>query len=199
MAILAQRLDTRIERGARGGPTNRGRVKVYTGGGSLQQSFMWSQPLHAWEVSHAIKSLADYESLRAMWYVVNFTPYDGFLFRDPSDYVATATNTALVLVTGSTYQLYRKYTFGGIDFLRKITRPDASVAVFNASNVALTVSSQDSTTGRVTLASGTPSYWTGTFNVPVTFADNEWIAEMEASSGGPLAVCPSIKLEEVRE
>jgi hypothetical protein len=57
---------------------------------------------------------------------------------------------------------------------------------------------QDSTTGRVTLASGTPAYWTGTFNVPVTFADDQWLTEIETSPAGPMLICPSNKLEEVR-
>lgn len=198
MAFLEQRLDARIERGAQGGPVNRGRRKVYTYGGALKQQFGWSAPLQEWEVSHGIKSPADVESLRAMWYVVNFTPYEGFLFRDWSDYQATAANTSLSLVSGSIYQLNRVYTYASISFVRRITRPDASVRVFNAGGSELTVTLQDSTTGRVTLASGTPAYWTGTFNVPVTFADDQWLTEIETSPAGPMLICPSIKLEEVR-
>jgi len=200
MAFLEQRIDSRIERGATGGPVNRGRQKVYTSAGKLSQVFTWSTPLHEWEISHAIKSGADYVALRDLWYVVNFTPYEGFLFRDWQDFTATSANSSLQLVSGSIYQLRRKHSFGGVDFHRNITRPDAGVKVFNAGGTELTVTLQDSTTGRVTLASGTPAYWTGTFNIPVTFADDTWLAQLEQAigSGDVLAVPPSIKLEEVR-
>ncbi len=203
MAFLEQRLNARIERGATGGPTNRGRTKVRTAGGKLRQVFTWTAPLHEYEVSHGILTAADFEALRAMWYVVNFTPYEGFRFRDWSDYQATHSNTSLALVTGSDYQLRRDYTFGGVTFSRVISKPNAGVVIQrNRSGVLSTATATvDTTTGLATISghvSGDTYSWAGTFDIPVTFSDDEWVAMLETNSAGPMPTPPSIKLEEIR-
>lgn len=206
MAFLESRLDTRIERGASGGPSNRGRTKVYTASGKLRQTFGWSAPLHQWDVSHGLRSAADLESLRAMWYVVNFTPYEGFRFRDWSDYIATQVNSALVFITGSTWQLQRVYTYASISFARDIKKPVASPAPVVYRNRAGSVSnasaSVDATTGIATIPghlAGDTYTWDGQFDVPVTFADEQWVQQIEALSGnGALAMMPTISLEEIR-
>lgn len=199
MAFLEARINSRIERGAQGGPTNRGRVKVYTVGGNLRQQFGWTRPLSEWDISHGMKTPADAEELLALWHVVNFTPFIGFRFRDWSDYRATAANSALRLISGTTFQLQRAYTFASQTFKRDIVKPDPAVAiqVLDAGGTALTAT-VDYTTGQVVVASGTPATWVGFFDVPVTFADNEWVTQLEASAAGPLIVTPTIKLEELR-
>lgn len=196
MAFLEQRIDSRIERGARGGPTNAGRLKPYLASGALRQVFTWAQALHSYDVSHGCRDAADLESLRSLWWVVNFTPYDGFRFRDWRDYRGVKGTTALRQITSTTYQLQRTYTFGGITVTRDIVKPVAGVQVYNSSDSLLT-SSLDTTTGIATVATGTPSYWTGEFDVPVTFADNEWIEDTESTSAGALPILPTIKLEEL--
>jgi uncharacterized protein (TIGR02217 family) len=197
MAFLEQRMDPRIERGARGGPTNRGRVKTYGQDGSLRQVFGWSSPLHEWDVSHGLKTQQEEQALLALWYVVNFTPYEGFRFRDPADHIATSANTSLLQLTATTYQLRRSYTFGGITFHRKISKPAAGVQVFNAGGTLLT-STVDTTTGVATVASGTPAYWTGVFDIPVTFKNDAWVRELEASQTSANIIMPSIEIEEIR-
>jgi uncharacterized protein (TIGR02217 family) len=196
MAFLEQRLDTRIERGAVGGPTNRGRRKLYTSSGKLKQVFTWSAPVHEYDVSHGIRSAADIESLKAMWYVVNFTPYEGFRFRDWRDFQATTGNTTLTNISGSAWQLQRTYTFGGITFKRDIYKPNSDVAIFEAGGAPCTFT-HSTETGIATVTSGTPATWTGTFDVPVTFKGDEFMETIEGASGN-LSVQPApILLEEL--
>lgn len=280
-------MDSRIERGARGGPTNRGRTKVKTASGRMHQVFGWSAPLHEYDVSHGVRGAADMETLRALWLVVNFTPYQGFRFRDWADYQVQA-SAGIVQANGTpTGQLYKRYTFAGIAFDRKISKPVAgTVSISNGASVlvsgahysldtssgAITWSATASagvsgvtvgastvvtlgsalaglgvgdklylsgltgadaallngqawavsavvgaaytlavnTTGKTITAAGTGATypggdtsdalsWSGQFDVPVTFTDDEWVSQIEAMAGGGAVVTtPTIKLEEVR-
>lgn len=199
MAFLEQRLPGRIERSAQVSICNRGRVKAYTVSGRLRQVFGWASQLHDFNVSPGINSLADYESLRALWYVVNFTPYEGFRFRHHADYQATLTNTSVLSLGGGTWQLQRRYTFGGINFDRKITKPNSDAVVCDAGGTPLTATIS-TITGIASSVSGTPAKWTGTFDVPVTFADEAFPENMEAGPGGnTLVLTQAVKLEELRQ
>jgi uncharacterized protein (TIGR02217 family) len=148
-------------------------------------------------VSHGCKSVQEFDALLSMFYVVMFTPYIGFRFKDWRDFRGTATNTAVELVTGTTFQLQRKYTVASATFLRDIKKPvSGTVVIYNAGGTPLTATI-DYTTG-IADVTGTPSYWTGEFDVPVTFSDDEWLAELESSSGGPFVITQPIKLEELK-
>lgn len=195
--FFESRLDPRISRGAIGGPRAFGRTKLYGSGGQLIQNFTNAMPVHVYDVSHGCKSVQEFDALLSMFYVVMFTPYIGFRFKDWRDFRGTATNTAVDLVTGTTFQLQRKYTVASATFLRDIKKPvSGTVVVYDAGGTPLTATI-DYTTG-IADVTGTPSYWTGEFDVPVTFSDDEWLAELESSSGGPFVVTQPIKLEELK-
>jgi uncharacterized protein (TIGR02217 family) len=202
MAFLeSPRLDTRITSGAQVKVTNPGRIKIYTEDGHLTQKFTRSRPMHALDVSHGLRSAADFQTVLDLWYVVHFTPYTGFRARMQSDYVATLLNSWATLVTGSTtvLQLQRKHTYGGVTMLRDIFKPvSATVTVFrNGSAIGATV---DYTTGRATISghtSGDLYTWTGEFDLPVTFVDNEWTGSLEVSTVNLHVSSDPIKLEEI--
>lgn len=198
MAFLEQRLDSKIEHGAKGGPTNPGRVKAYTRSGKLSQGFYASMPIHRYDVSHGIRNKADFQRVLDLWYVVNFTPYVGFRFKDHRDYQGTLTNTALTLISGNTYQLQRAYTFGASTFLRNIYKPvEDSVSVYDEEGDELDAT-VDPVTGIATVSSGTPAKWVGEFDVPVTFTDNEWASSLEVHTENLHLRIDPIKLEEIR-
>lgn len=197
MAFLESRLSPRIERGSSGGPTNPGRTKAYTRSGKLSQGFAASAPIHKYDVSHGIRSAEDFAEVQALWYVVNFKPYAGFRFKDHRDFVATRANTTLTLISGSTYQLQRTYTFAGESFVRDIFKPvTGTVTVYNAAGTPLTATI-DYTTGQADV-SGTPDSWAGEFDVPVTFVDNEWMSDLEVHTDNLHVRSQPIKLEEIR-
>lgn len=204
MAFLEERMDYRIERGASGGPVNRGRVKVRTMSGKLRQVFGWSLPLHEYDVTHGLRGAADIEALRALWYVVNFAPYEGFRFRDWADFRATQANSTLTLISGDQWQMQRVYAFAGLQFLRPIQKPATGAVVYRTrsgvtSDAAATVAT---TTGIATISghvSGDTYTWAGTYDVPVTFADDAWVQRVEAmAADGAIADMPTVKLEEIR-
>jgi uncharacterized protein (TIGR02217 family) len=194
MAFLEQQLSPRITQGAQGGPTVPGRTKIYTPAGKLRQNFLASAPIHKYDVSHGLRSIEDAKELLDLWYVVMFTPYEGFRFKDWRDYRLTQTNSKLTLVEGSTYQINRVYTFAGIEFLRPITKPVGDVVVYDADSNVLG-STTDTTTGQVEIDSGTPAGCVGEFDVPVTFTDDEWVGTLHTLNFVDMG---AIKLEEIR-
>ena len=203
MAFLEQRLSQRIERGATGGPVNRGRQMVRSAGGRMRQVFTWPEPLHTYTVSHGVLGQAQLEELRALWYIVNFTPYEGFRFRDWSDFRATQQNSRCTLITGSTYQLQRVYTFAGLEFLRRIQKPTAGAIVYRtrAGSVATATATVDTSTGIATITghvAGDTYTWAGEFDVPVTFTDDAWAQQLEAMNiDGAVSTMPAINVEEI--
>ena len=204
MAFLHQRLNQRIEQGAQGGPSVPGRTKTYLPNGKLVQGFTASAPIHTFDVSYSIRRAADYQAILDIWYVVMFTPYVGFLFRDWRDYQATQTNSRCTLISGSDYQLQRVHSFGGVEFLRAIYKPvAATVAVWRtrASVVTAATATVSGTTGVAAISghvAGDTYTWSGEFDLPVTFSDDTWVTRLEGAAPNLIAVNEPIKLEEIR-
>jgi uncharacterized protein (TIGR02217 family) len=203
MAFLEQRLSTRIEQGASGGPTVPGRTKAYTPSGKLRQNFVASAPIHKFDVSHGLRQAADYQTVLDLWYVVMLTPYEGFRFRDWRDYRATTTNSRCTLITGSTYQLQRVHVFGGVEVLRAIYKPVAGVVITRTRSGTPSTATHtlDTTTGIATISghvAGDTYTWAGEFDLPVTFSSDEWVSTLQAAAPNLLVVNQSIPLEEIR-
>lgn len=203
MAFLEQRLSTRIEQGASGGPSVPGRTKSYTPSGKLRQNFVASAPIHRFDVSHGLRQAADYQAVLDIWYIVNFTPYEGFRFRDWRDYRATAANSRCTLITGSTYQLQRVHSYGGVELLRPIYKPVAGVVITRNRSGAFSTASHtlDTTTGIATISghvAGDTYTWAGEFDLPVTFSEDSWVSTLEGAAPNLIIVNQSIPLEEIR-
>lgn len=209
MAFFEQQFDPRLSFGARGGPVWSTTVaRVRSGRRSTNKN--WSAPLHRYNVSHAVKSNDDFETVRAFFYVVAGA-FDGFRFKDWSDYEATRDNSALEFVGGDEWQLQRKYTVGSRTYLRDISKPCASPAPViwrlrsGVSSVVTPLGSPtsfDYTTGRVSIWDHFPGdtyTWVGEFDVPVAFAADEMESEIvDTGDGEYLVRWPQIVLEEVR-
>lgn len=206
MAFLEQRLDTRITHGAIGGPSVPGRVKRYLPNGELYQNFTSTRPVHRYDVSHGLRSRADFQTVLDAFYVVMFTPYTGLRYKDWRDFIATQANTRATLLAGSTtqLQLQRRHVFGGIQFLRDIKKPCAAPTptVYrtrsgSTSSISATV---DTTTGIATISghvNGDTYTWIGEFDVPVTFVDDEWTGSLEVNTENLHVNSAPIKLEEL--
>lgn len=207
MAFFEQRFPVRISQRARGGPrffTG----KSYTTAGQRQTNRHAAWPLHQYSIAYPVKTQADFEELRAFFYVVGGDA-DAFRFRDWSDYQATQAQTALALISGNQYQAQRLYTVGSRTFARPITKLVAgTVRVWRTRSgtpTEMTVGSEvlvDANTGIATVQTGHVAgdtyAWAGQFDVPVAFKDSA--ALWQLVSGGPslMVEWPSIELEEVR-
>lgn len=198
MTFLESRISPRITAETTFAVEQPARTKVYFENGSLHQNFGGLRPKHTVNMALGVRSASDFQELVDAFYVLMFTPYEGLRVKNWQDYRATAANSTVAALGGGVYQLQRKHIFGGFVFARDITKPvnNGSLVVFNASGTPLT-STLDYTAGRFTVASGTPAYWTGEFDLPMTFSDDVWTARLEVSTANLHLVNEPILLEEL--
>lgn len=197
MAFLESRISERITRETEFEVTHPARTKIYARGGRLEQVFGDSPPVHRVDLALGVRSKAEFQSLVDAFYVVLFTPYEGLRVKNWQDYQATAANSTVAALGGGVYQLQRRHTFGGINYDRDITKPvSGTVTVYDAGGSPLTPTI-DYTAGTFTVAAGTPSYWVGEFDLPMTFTDSEWRARFEVSIQNLHMVTEPIMMEEV--
>lgn len=203
MTFLERRLSDAIVRGSSGGPFG-ARLKAYAGG-RLQQSFLRTRSMRRYDISMGIKTRDDFEEVRALFYVVMFEHYEGFRVKDWSDFELTQENSVLTFISGSDWQIYRRYSHGAYTHDRIIQKPvDGTIVVYRtrAAVVSVATAAVDATTGIATIAGhvGGDTYTcAGQFDVPVTFVDDAMDSvRVDGVTSNLLDELPSIMLEEIR-
>jgi len=189
MTFLEARIPTGVRRGTSGGPTAL-RRKVYTeSGGLVQQVFLRSAPIQRYRFDFGNKLLEDAEAVRDFFYVVMFGApggggYEGFRARDWNDYELKQTNSRLVFITGSTWQIHRVYTAGPAEYLRRVKKTEAGTEVIyrtRAAVVTVATATVDEDTGIATISGhvGGDTYTCEAFfDVPVTFVSDDALASV---------------------
>jgi uncharacterized protein (TIGR02217 family) len=206
MSFFEQRFDERLSYGARGGPVwSTNRVVTQSGRRFVNQN--WRYPLHRYDVSHAVKSADDFDVVRAMFYNVAGA-FDGFRFKDWSDYKLTRSNSEISDSIGSPseWQIYRLYTVGARTFRRPIFKPCASPAMIvwrtRSGTLSQATATVNTATGKVSITghqAGDTYAAQGEFDVPVAFADDAMQSEIvDQDADGMLLRWSSITLEEIR-
>lgn len=199
MAYFNEPFPDDIALGATGGP----RIKVTavkSGGGARYANKDWTNPQHIFNVSQGIKSLADFEVLRAFWYV---TVPDSFPFKDYTNFQVSQSLGVLQLVSGSVYQMFKDETYRTRTWLRKIKKPKpGTVTVWRtrSGSTSVIMPTVDYLTGLVTVsghASGDTYGWAGDFYVPCYFVgDSMESAKQVGPEHGLFVEWPSIDIEE---
>ena len=169
---------------------------VRTYGGDEYRNAAWDQPLGEWECSDALTAAINPTAAYTVQALRNFIMAGrgqlyGFRFRDPQDNT-DETHGILALISGSNYQLYKRYTIGSLQFDQIIQKPVSPIVVSGG-----TVNTINYNTGVVTMTSGTPTSWTGTFDIPVRFAED--IPRLGLDGSGALWSWQSLKLIETRD
>ena len=188
---------------------------VATQSGQESRNSNWLNPLadYAGNLITPVERVADalqfIEDIRTFHYMVRGTG-DSFRFYDPLD--CTAVNQAMVLVSGSIWQLQKTYALGGRSYVRTITKPiTASVLDYQGVALTNTVSiisgatgpTVDHTTGQITFSSvtGTP-HATFKYHIPVRLTSDKFEPEIQPSNdpntGGRVIKWNSLGLIEVR-
>lgn len=120
------------------------------------------------------------QELLEFWHALG-GPHIGFRYRDRADYKScrvrgtpAATDQPLVLVSGATYQVTKRYTAGAQSRDRKIRKPRASGFLLADGGTVKTAGvdyTLDTTTGLVTLNFSPVGAltWGGEFDIPVRF------------------------------
>lgn len=203
MAFFEYRIDDRIAQGARGGPVWK-TSGAKSGSGHRATNRDWLYPLHRFDISHAVKTRDQFESLLALAWVVGGSA-DGFRMRDWADFRLTPATSNLVHITGSQWQTHRIYSIGG----RTATRPirklvaDPVVTRTRSGIESTATTTSDLNTGVITVAghvSGDTYTCTGEFDVPVHFESDAFIATLLSANrgGGGIVIPPELTLVEYR-
>ena len=173
MPFIEERLLDCVGYGTRGGPTFKTR-KIGLRSGIVRRNPLRSRPLYRFLVLYNNLQPDDHAEVIAAFNAC----YGGvfsFRLKDWADFEAT--NELLpVLGTGSpqTLQLVKTYTFGSQAIARPIRKPVAGTVTMTHNGASQSFSI-DTTTGMVTFtAPATHAIrWSGEFDVPVMFEDDE--------------------------
>lgn len=143
----------------------------------------WSQAGFKADVAHAARVKTLYDTLLAFFYGVQGRTH-GFRYKDWNDFEATVSTGVFSLLTSTTFQMYKRYTIGALVYNRKIVKPvSGTIAVTGGTSPTV-----ETTTGIVTVASGTPTAWAGQFDVPCRFDVDHMPGEAITRSGGSLVM-----------
>lgn len=191
--------------------SNWNKRRVVTPAGYAQVNQLFDQALMRFDVSSGVKSLDDCHELIRFFNVMQANDAV-VLFTDKTDFkscapqqVVSATDSHIGTGDGAdvTFQLSKRYSAGGLNYDRRITRPVAGTVKVAVAGVEKTIGSDftvNTTTGLVTMSTPPANLAEVTagfhFYVPVDFVDSslDWV--LEKFIAGSLG---NIILEEVVE
>src|SRR5690242_9257512 len=138
---------------------------VETYGGQETRVQNWAQAKRKYEASNAARLPAIYRPLQAFFHIAAGRA-NGFRFKDWLDYQDNDAGGAgvFVMLTSTTFQMVKRYTTGSSTHDRNIQKPVSPIVVTGGSGASVNYA-----TGVVTVSSGTPTAWSGAFDVPCRF------------------------------
>lgn len=173
MAFIETQFPTGISYGATGGAGFQTDV-ITVNSGFEQRNAAWADARCVYDVSHGVKTQTQLDTLIAFFRVMKGRS-NGFRFKDWTDFAVTTGQGIFVSINSTHFQMYRRYTTSGTNHDRKITKPvSGTVQVTGGTGVSV-----DYTTGIVTVSSGTPTAWTGEFDVPCRFDTDQMKVSIE--------------------
>lgn len=195
MPFIEQRLLDCVSYGTAGGPTWSTR-KVNLNSGICRRNPQRTRPLYQFAVIYKNLDDADHEDVIAAFNACMGGALS-FRIKDWSDFQAVGEEFA-VLGTGSaqTLQLTKSYTFGDQTVVRPIRKPVTGSVVVKANGS--TVSSTVDSVGRATFTatSGDVLTWSGEFDVPVYFSDDDLSFSIDDGAEGNRFLTSDVSLEE---
>jgi len=168
---------------------------IQTYGGDEFRNGAWAQPLGMWDVQDAFRSTnpnSPYNiALLRNFLMAGMGQLYGFRFRDPQDYKDEGAGV-FIAIDATHFQCYKQYAITSLVFQQIIQKPVSPIVVTGGTGVSV-----DYTTGIVTVAGGTPTSWTGNFDIPCRFADDFPEIGLDNSSGA-LWDWQNVKIQEIR-
>lgn len=187
MSFAEVRLPTTVAMGFTGGPEFSTDVVVLFNGQESRNRNR-SDGLATYGASFKGKTRTVTEALVAFFRARNGM-YQGFRMKDPIDYSALITEGVFVSLGSGQYQMYKRYTSGGVNHDRKILKPVSGALTLVKSGATVLVENThftvDYTTGIVSVlgspGGAAPDAWAGQFDVPVRFTSDR--LEITAGDG----------------
>lgn len=173
MAFIETRFPADISYGASGGAGFRTDV-VPVNSGFEQRNAAWQDSRCAYDVAHGLKTQAQLDALIAFFRVMKGRA-NGFRFKDWADFEVATGEGIFSTIDSTHFQMVKRYSTAGNNHDRDITKPvNGTIVVIGGTGVTI-----DYTTGIVTVSSGTPTAWTGEFDVPVRFDTDQMKISIE--------------------
>lgn len=197
MAFIEERLLDCVSYGTQGGPTWLTR-RIGLRSGIIRRNAMRSRPLYRFRVIYR-NLLPEHHAEVIAAFNACFGGVHSFRLKDWSDFEAEDQQLAS-LSTGSaqTLQLRKLYTFGSQTVARSIRKPVSGTVLMERNGVPFTPTSVDYATGEVTFtqAAGGVITWSGEFDVPVMFSDDELSFSGDDKGADGLFLTSDVALEE---
>lgn len=196
MSFVEERLLECVSYGTEGGPTWLTR-RIGLKSGVIRRNAMRSRPLYRFVVLYKNLNDADHQRVIDAFNACMGGVF-GFRLKDHADYQAVDELVGVGTGSPQSIQLARLYEFGTRNVSRPIRKPVAGTVSLTANGVPIS-SSVDTTTGIVTFTAtnGHVVRWSGEFDVPVFFSDDELSFSIdERSSDGGFFLNANVALEE---
>jgi uncharacterized protein (TIGR02217 family) len=154
-------------------------IPTETFGGLEYRNAAWSQMRGEWEITEPFREtnpLAPYAfKLLRDFHRISLGAWGGFRFKDFND--STDDGAGVFVAVDSThFQVAKRYTVGSNTFTQNVLTPISPIVVTGGSGVSVNYA-----IGIVTVSSGTPTAWTGAFDIPVRFAQDQPMAGLDSS------------------
>lgn len=173
MSFIESRFPEAISYGAVGGPGFKTDV-VVVNSGYEQRNAAWQDSRGAWDVSHGLKTQTQLNELIAFFRAMKGRA-NGFRFKDWADFQVASGEGIFRTLSATTFQMVKRYTFESSTFDRDISKPvNGTLVITGGTGVSVNYA-----TGVVTVSSGTPTAWTGEFDVPVRFDTDQMKASID--------------------
>jgi uncharacterized protein (TIGR02217 family) len=195
MAFIEQRLLDCVSYGTQGGPTF-ATVRVGLRSGVVRRSARRSRPMYRYTILYqALLPEHHTEVVRAfnacLGGAYGFRLKDWFDFAVANQPIGTGTGAS------QTLPLIKEYTFGAQTVQRRIRKPVAGTVSVTANNTPI-ASTLNTATGEVTFTAtaGHIIRWSGQFDVPVMFENDELTLASVARSENGLVLAADVPLVE---
>lgn len=202
MAFDEVRLPGCIERGAQGGPGFKTTI-ITLSSGFEKRNQDWSETRGSWDIGYGIKTTDDLNDLIAFFYARRGRAR-GFRFKDWSDYILKKQAIGIGDGANDDYQLFKRYTSGGQDYDRILTKIVSGSELVYVNDVLQPGSAYtiNYNTGLITFAGGNiPGMGlivsaSAEFDVPVRFDIDKLNITMQQFDQGAI---PQVTLVELKQ
>lgn len=196
MSFIETRLLDCVTYGTQGGPTWKTR-KIGLKNGFVRRNPQRTRPMYRFNIVYRNLMPGDHAKVIDAFNACMGGVF-GFRIKDWSDFEA---DDQVLAAVGSgapqTVQLIKTYAFGSRAIARKIVKPVTGTVELTSNNVPI-ASSVDYTTGLVTYTAPNAEVirWSGQFDVPVTFSDDELMFSGDDKGADGLFLTADVALEE---
>lgn len=207
MAFVDVQLPTDVERGAQGGPQFNTTV-ITLSSGAEKRNINWQTTRGQWDVGYGVQHKEDFNTIIDFFYARQGMAHS-FRFKDWTDFeigsqTDASTRQNIGTGTGSldTFQIFKRYTSGAVNFDRDISKPVGTTLQVYVNAVLQTITTHytvDLLTGIITFVTPPPNTElvdvVTEFDVPVRFdTDQLQITALTFEAG----TIPTIPVVEVR-